>query len=66
MAERTEDSPDVKPYTQETNTEWVNVELPPELKSIQTLLKIALDERYDVLRKKWHSSCRPTISFCIT
>ena len=51
VAERTEDSPDVKPYTQETNTEWVNVELPPELKSIQTLLKIALDERYDVLRK---------------
>ena len=27
VAERTEDSPDVKPYTQETNTEWINVEL---------------------------------------
>lgn len=51
VAERTEDSPDVKPYTQETNTEWVNVELPQEMKSIQTLLKIALDERYDILRK---------------
>ena len=51
VAERTEDSPDVKPYTQETNTEWINVELPPELKSIQTLLKLALDERYDILRK---------------
>jgi Fanconi anemia group M protein len=51
VAERTEDSPDVKPYIQETNTEWINVELPPELKSIQTLLKLALDERYDVLRK---------------
>lgn len=51
VAERTEESPDVKPYTQETNTEWINVELPPELKSIQTLLKIALDERYDTLRK---------------
>ena len=51
VAERTEDSPDVKPYTQETNTEWVNVELPPELKAIQKLLKLALDERYDVLRK---------------
>ncbi|MFQ5476239.1 MAG: DEAD/DEAH box helicase [Nitrosopumilus sp.] len=51
VAERTEDSPDVKPYIQETHTEWVNVELPPELKSIQTLLKLALDERYDVLRK---------------
>ena len=51
VAERTEDSPDVKPYTQETNTQWINVELPPEMKSIQVLLKIALDERYDVLRK---------------
>lgn len=51
VAERTEDSPDVKPYTQETNTEWINVELPPELKTIQTLLKSALDERYDLLRK---------------
>jgi Fanconi anemia group M protein len=51
VAERTEDSPDVKPYTQKTNTEWINVELPPELKVIQTLLKLALDERYDVLRK---------------
>jgi len=51
VAERTESSPDVKPYTQETNTEWINVELPPELKSIQKLLKLALDERYDILRK---------------
>jgi len=51
VAERTETSPDVKPYTQETNTEWINVELPPELKSIQKLLKLALDERYAVLRK---------------
>ena len=51
VAERNENSPDVKPYTQETNTEWINVELPPDMKSIQTLLKIALDERYDVLRK---------------
>ncbi len=51
IAERTEESPDVKPYIQETNTEWINVELPPELKSIQTLLKLALDERYDTLRK---------------
>ena len=51
IAERTEDSPDVKPYIQETTTEWINVELPPELKSIQTLLKLALDERYETLRK---------------
>ncbi len=51
VAERTEDSPDVKPYIQETNIKWINVELPSELKSIQTLLKTALDERYDTLRK---------------
>ena len=51
VAERTEDSPDVKPYIQETNTEWINVELTPEMKAIQTLLKLALDERYDILKK---------------
>ncbi len=51
VAERNESSPDVKPYIQETNTEWINVELPPELKSIQKLLKSALDERYDILEK---------------
>ena len=52
VAERTEDSSDVKPYTQETDTEWIHVDLPLELKSIQKLLKLALDERYDVLKKK--------------
>ena len=51
VAERTEDSLDVKPYTQETNTEWINVELPDELKAIQTLLKLSLDQRYDTLRE---------------
>ena len=51
VAERTEISPDVKPYIKETNTEWINVELPPELKSIQKLLKSALNERYDLLQK---------------
>ena len=51
VAERTEESSDVKPYTQKTDTEWINVDLPPELKAIQSLLKCALDERYDTLRK---------------
>jgi Fanconi anemia group M protein len=51
VAERTEESLDVKPYTQETNTEWINVELPNELKAIQTLLKLSLDQRYDALRE---------------
>ena len=51
VAERTEESLDVKPYTQETHTEWINVELPDELKAIQTLLKLSLDQRYDTLRE---------------
>lgn len=51
VAERNEESPDVKLYTQMTNTEWINVELPLEMKSIQKLLKLALDERYETLRK---------------
>ena len=50
VAERTEDSPDVKPYIQETNTEWIQVELPPEMKTIQKLVKDALNQRYDTLR----------------
>ncbi len=50
VAERTEDSPDVRPYTQDTNVKWIHVELPPELKSIQTLLKLALDQRYNTLK----------------
>ncbi len=51
VVERTEDSPDVKPYIQEINTEWINVELPSELKAIQKLLKLALDKRYNIIRK---------------
>ena len=51
VAQRTEESPDVKPYIQETKTQWINVELPPEMKSIQKLIKLALDERYDTLKK---------------
>ncbi|MFZ8908387.1 MAG: DEAD/DEAH box helicase [Nitrosopumilaceae archaeon] len=51
VAERTEESSDVKPYIQETNTEWITVDLPPEMKAIQTLLQLALDERYDTLKK---------------
>ncbi|HSD04743.1 MAG TPA: DEAD/DEAH box helicase, partial [Nitrosopumilaceae archaeon] len=38
IAQRTEDSPDVKPYVQQTDTQWVTVELPPEMKEIQTLV----------------------------
>jgi len=51
IAQRNEDSPDVKPYIQETKTEWINVELPPEMKHIQTLIKKALEERYHELKR---------------
>ena len=51
ILQRNDDSPDVQPYIQKTKTEWITVELPPEMKAIQTCLKIALDERYKTLRK---------------
>ena len=51
ILQRNDDSPDVQPYIQKTHTEWITVELPPEMKAIQTCLKIALDERYKTLRK---------------
>ena len=51
ILQKTDESPDVKPYIQETKTDWVNVELPLDMKAIQTCLKLALDERYTQLRK---------------
>jgi len=51
VAQRTEESEDVKPYVQQTNTEWIKVSLPAELRAVQTLLKLALGQRYDQLEK---------------
>ena len=51
LLQRSDDSPDVKSYVQETDTEWVRVELPGEMKAIQSCLRFALDERYITLRK---------------
>jgi len=51
ILQRTDDSPDVQPYIQKTDTEWVMVDLPPEMKAIQKCLQLALDERYKTLRK---------------
>ncbi|MBI3842678.1 MAG: DEAD/DEAH box helicase family protein [Thaumarchaeota archaeon] len=51
IAQRTEDSPDVRPYIQQTDTQWVTVELPPEMKEIQTCIRMALDSRYKELRR---------------
>ena len=51
ILQKTEDSPDVKPYIQKTTTQWINVELPPEMKHIQTLIKKSLEERYHELKR---------------
>ena len=51
ILQRSDESSDVQPYIQKTKTEWITVELPPEMKAIQTCLKIALDEKYKILRK---------------
>jgi ERCC4-related helicase len=51
IAQRTEESPDVSPYVQQTDTQWITVELPPEMKEIQALIKATIDSRYDELKK---------------
>ena len=51
IAERSDSSPDVKPYIQNTDTEWVKVDLSPEMKIIQKYIKLALDQRYTELRR---------------
>ena len=50
VTERTEDSSDVRPYTQDTDVEWVMVDLPPAMVRMQRDLKGALSRRYEVLR----------------
>jgi Fanconi anemia group M protein len=51
IAQRTEESPDVSPYVQQTDTQWITVELPPEMKEIQALIKDTIDSRYSELEK---------------
>jgi Fanconi anemia group M protein len=51
IAQRTEESPDVSPYVQQTETQWITVELGPEMKEIQALIKATLDSRYLELKK---------------
>ncbi len=51
IAQRTEDSPDVRPYVQQTDTQWITVDLPLEMKEIQTCIKAALESRYRDLRR---------------
>ena len=49
VLQRTEQSDDVKPYIQTTETEWIKVKLPRDLEGVQALLNRALDERYGAL-----------------
>lgn len=51
IAQRTEESPDVKPYVQETETQWVTVELPPEMKQIQYCIKSSIESQYSELKR---------------
>ncbi|HKC79297.1 MAG TPA: DEAD/DEAH box helicase [Nitrosopumilaceae archaeon] len=51
IAQRNEESPDVIPYVQQTNTQWITVDLPPEMKEIQKCIKVALESRYQDLRR---------------
>jgi len=51
IAHRTDESPDVKPYIQQTTTQWITVDLPPEMKEIQVLIKKALEQRYNELQR---------------
>jgi ERCC4-related helicase len=51
IAQRNEESPDVIPYVQQTNTQWITVDLPPEMKEIQVCIKAALESRYQDLRR---------------
>src|SRR3989338_649317 len=49
---RTDEDADVKPYIQEMQVEWVNVELPIIFTDIQRFLILFLRERFEKL-KKW-------------
>jgi Fanconi anemia group M protein len=63
IAQRTEESPDVKPYIQQTNTEWVKVELPHEMKEIQYYLRKALQVQHsELVRCGLRLSGNPSLS----
>ena len=51
VAERNESSPDVTPYIQKTDTEWIKVELPHEMKEVQFYLRKALAVQHNELQR---------------
>lgn len=50
VSERTDTSEDVAPYIQYTNTQWIDVDLSPEMIRMQKDLKQTLTRRYDILK----------------
>ena len=59
---RTDADPDVKPYIQEVEVDWVKVELPKEFLEIQKLLKGFLEDRLGKL-KSWGVLQRRNVSY---
>jgi len=59
---RTHEDPDVKPYIQDLDINWVEVELSPVFFEIQKYLNICLKERLDKL-KKWGILKRTNLNF---
>ncbi len=53
---RTEDDPDIKPYIQEKNMHWIEVELPRNFTRVQTRLNEALRQRLKTLKDDGHLS----------
>ena len=53
---RTDDDPDVKPYIQETSTEWLTVTLPESFKKVHSYLTACLRSKFDALVKLGVSS----------
>ncbi len=48
---RSSDDPDVRPYVQETDVEWIEVDLPPELKAVRDTLQKCLAVRVAALKE---------------
>lgn len=52
ILEKTDTSKDVKPYIQDTNVNYIKVDLTPEMKIIQDYLHNALKARYAILKPR--------------
>jgi len=59
---RTHDDPDVKPYVQEIDIDWVKVDLDPSFFETQRYLKTCLKDRFEKL-KEWGILRRVSVEF---